>query len=99
MKTLVVNRNIIVSIFAVFLLIYGVQSISYGQEDGTLRPLRQAKPTHPLKSVLQDLFFAFDVTRLSGSVTSKIASRRLDYDNVVLFQRAAVAAVHLRLYR
>ena len=33
MKTLVVNRNIIVSIFVVILLIYGVQGISYGQGD------------------------------------------------------------------
>ena len=32
MKTLVLNRNIIVSIFAVMLLIYGVQGISYAQE-------------------------------------------------------------------
>ena len=33
MKTLVVNRNIIVLIFAVILLIYGVQGISHGQLD------------------------------------------------------------------
>ena len=33
MKTLVVNQNVIVSIFAVLMLIYGVQSISYGQLD------------------------------------------------------------------
>ena len=32
MKTLVVNRNLIVSIFVVMLLIYGIQGISYGQE-------------------------------------------------------------------
>ena len=32
MKTLLVNRKIIVSIFAVMMLIYGVQGISYGQE-------------------------------------------------------------------
>ena len=32
MKILVVNRNVVVSIFAVMLLIYGVQGISYGQE-------------------------------------------------------------------
>ncbi len=31
MKTLVVNRNVIASIFAVMLLIYGLQGISYGQ--------------------------------------------------------------------
>ncbi|MCG9134423.1 leucine-rich repeat domain-containing protein [Candidatus Poribacteria bacterium] len=33
MKTLFVNRNIIVSIFAVMLLIYGVQGMSYAQDD------------------------------------------------------------------
>ena len=33
MRTLTVNRNIIVSIFAVMLLINGVQSISYGQPE------------------------------------------------------------------
>ena len=60
MKTLVVNRNIIVSIFAVFLLIYGVQSISYGQEDGT--PTVTAGETNTsLKVSFTDLFFAFDV--------------------------------------
>ncbi len=36
MKTLVVNRNLIVSIFAVMLLICCVQSISYGQEAPTI---------------------------------------------------------------
>ena len=33
MKTLVVNRNVIVSIFTVMLLIYGVQGMSYAQDD------------------------------------------------------------------
>ena len=33
MKTLFVNRNIIVSIFATMLLLYGVQGISYAQDD------------------------------------------------------------------
>ncbi len=33
MKTLVVNRNLIVSIFAVMLLVYGSQGVSYGQGD------------------------------------------------------------------
>ena len=32
MKTLFVNPNVIVSIFTVMLLIYGLQGISYGQE-------------------------------------------------------------------
>ena len=31
MKTLVVNRNLIVLIISVMLLIYGIQGISYGQ--------------------------------------------------------------------
>ena len=31
MKILVVNRNVVVSIFAVMLLIYGVQGIGYAQ--------------------------------------------------------------------
>ena len=59
MKTLVVNRNIIVSIFAVILLIYGVQSISYGQEYGT--PTVTAGETNTsLKVSFTDLFYAFD---------------------------------------
>ena len=33
MKTLFVNRNIIVSIFAVMLLTYSIQGISYAQDD------------------------------------------------------------------
>ena len=33
MKTLLVNRNVMVSIFTVMLLIYGMQGISYGQDD------------------------------------------------------------------
>ena len=48
MKTLFVNRNLIVSILAVMLLIYSVQGISYGQ--GEAPPLRQARPTRPWSS-------------------------------------------------
>ena len=33
MKTLVVNRNVIVSIFVVMLLTYGIQGMSYAQDD------------------------------------------------------------------
>ena len=32
MKTLVVNRNVMVSIFVVMLFLYGVHGISYAQE-------------------------------------------------------------------
>ena len=32
MKTLLVNRNVIVSIFVVMLLTYSIQGISYGQD-------------------------------------------------------------------
>ena len=46
MKMLSVKRNIIVLIFAVMLLICGVQGISYGQED-------RARPqSHLVKSTL-----------------------------------------------
>ena len=39
MKNLVLNRNLIVSIFVVMLLMYGVQGISYGQDEApTLKP-------------------------------------------------------------
>ena len=39
MKTLVVNRNVIVSIFTVLMLMYSVQGISYGQgEASTVTP-------------------------------------------------------------
>ena len=59
MKTLVVNRNIIVLVFAVMLLICGVQGISYGQEDGT--PTVTAGETNTsLKVSFTDLFYAFD---------------------------------------
>ena len=59
MKTLVVNRNIIVSIFAVILLIYGVQSISYGQEYGT--PTVTAGETNTsLKVSFIDFLYAYD---------------------------------------
>ena len=59
MKTLFVNRNIIVLIFTVMMLIYGVQGISYGQEDGT--PTVTAGETNTsLKVSFTDLFYAFD---------------------------------------
>ena len=40
MKTLVVNRKIIVSIIAVMLLTYSMQSISYGQDDVSSKVVR-----------------------------------------------------------
>ena len=58
MQTLVVNRNIIVLIFAVMLLIYGVQGISYGQgEAPTVTP---GETNTSIKVSFTDLFYAFD---------------------------------------
>ena len=47
MKMLVINRKIIVSIFAVMLLIYGGQGVSYGQATAAtvrLLPVSVASP-------------------------------------------------------
>ena len=54
-----VKRNIIVLIFTVMLLIYGVQSISYGQEDGT--PTVTAGETNTsIKVSFIDFLYAYD---------------------------------------
>ena len=59
MKTLLANRKITVSILTMALLIYGLQGISYGQEDGT--PTVTAGETNTsLKVSFTDLFYAFD---------------------------------------
>ena len=58
MKTLFVKRNIIVSIFTVMLLIYGVQGISYGQGDApTVTP---GENNTSLKVSFIDFFYAYD---------------------------------------
>ena len=58
MKMLIVNRNIILSIFIVILLIYGVQGISYGQgEAPTVTP---GETNTSIKVSFTDLFYAFD---------------------------------------
>ena len=56
MKTLVVNRNIIVLVFAVMLLIYGVQNLSYG----ALPTVTVGETNTSLKVSFTDLFYAFD---------------------------------------
>ena len=56
MKTLVVNRNIIVLVFAVMLLIYGVQNLSYGASP----TVTVGETNTSLKVSFTDLFFAFD---------------------------------------
>ena len=49
MKTLVVNRNLIVLIISVMLLIYGIQGMSYAQGSNLCIPLlHQAIPTRLL---------------------------------------------------
>ena len=59
MKMLLVNRNIIVSIFTVMLLIYGVQGISYGQgEAPTVRP---GETNTSIKVRFTDSLYAYDV--------------------------------------
>ncbi len=58
MKTLFVNRNIIVLIFAVMLLICGIQGISYGQ---TPTVTASDNSTSVLKISFQDYLYNFDV--------------------------------------
>ena len=59
MKTLVVSRNIIVLIFAVMLLIYGVQGISYGQ--GRAPTVTPGETNTSLKVSFTDSLYAYDV--------------------------------------
>ena len=59
MKTLVVNRNVIVSIFAVMLLTYSVQGISYGQEKAPVVEAGEINTT--LKVSFRDWFYPEDV--------------------------------------
>ena len=59
MKTLVVSRNIIVLIFAVMLLIYGVQGISYGQ--GRAPTVIPGETNTSLKVSFTDSLYAYDV--------------------------------------
>ena len=58
MKTLVVNRNIIVLIFAVMLLIYGGQGISYGQ--GGTPTVTPGETNTSLRVSFIDFLYAFD---------------------------------------
>ena len=58
MKTLFENRNIIVAIFAIMLLIYGVQSISYGQ--GGTPTVTPGDTNTSLRVSFIDLLYAFD---------------------------------------
>ena len=84
MKTLFVNRNIIVSIFAVMLLIYGVQSISYGQEDGT--PTVTAGETNTsLKVSFTDFLYAYDENAYQVQLRRKSPQGELDYEMLSYF--------------
>ena len=58
MKTLFVNRNIIVLIFAVMLLIYGGQGISYGQ--GGTPTVTPGETNTSLRVSFIDFLYAFD---------------------------------------
>ena len=59
MKMQVVNRKIMVLIFAVMLLIYGVQGISYGQ--GSTPTVTPGETNTSLKVSFSDFFYAYDV--------------------------------------
>ena len=59
MKTLFVNRNIIVSIFVVMLLMYGVHGISYGQ--GKAPTVIPGEINTTLVVSFSDFFYAYDV--------------------------------------
>ncbi len=58
MKTLIVNRNIIVSIFAVMLLVYGVQGISYAQ--GSALTITPGETNTTIRVNFRDTFYAYD---------------------------------------
>ncbi len=58
MKMLFVNRNIIVSIFVVMLLIYGGQSISYGQ--GKAPTVTPGETNTTINVSFRDTFYAYD---------------------------------------
>ena len=74
MKTLVVNRNLIVLIISVMLLIYGIQGMSYAQG---------SKPTVAPGNTNTTLIVSFkgsyyDDTNSPNSVSSERTSRGLD---------------------
>ena len=58
MKTQVMNRNLIVSIFTVMLLIYGVQSISYAQ--GNAPTVTPSETNTTIRVNFRDTFYAYD---------------------------------------
>ena len=61
MKTLVVNRKIIVSIFTIMTLIYGIQGISYGQEN---------LPIYVSPEEIQDKGYKIDVPIITPGETN-----------------------------
>ncbi len=58
MKTQVMNRNLIVSIFAAILLIYGGQSISYAQ--GNAPTVTPSETNTTIRVNFRDTFYAYD---------------------------------------
>ena len=60
MKTLFVNRNIIVLIFTVMMLICGIQGISYSQEDSPPTVTASDNNTSVLKVSFEDFLYNFD---------------------------------------
>ena len=58
METLFLNRNVIVSIFAVMLLIYGVQGVSYAQ--GAAPTVIPGETNRAISVSFRDTFYAYD---------------------------------------
>ncbi len=91
MKTLAVNRNVIVSIFAVMMLIYGVQGISYGLDAPDT--IVEFKDINLAKGVRQALNLPIgdnvDILKIPKSELAKLTE--LDLET----QRVAVAVTDL----
>ena len=63
MKTLGINRKIIVSIFTIMTLIYGIQGISYGQEN---------LPIYVSPEEIQDKGYKIDVPIITPGETNTL---------------------------
>ena len=77
MKTLIMNRNIIVPIFVVMLLIYGVQGVSYGQRlnydlEGSPPTVTPGEINTTLKVSFPDIFYAYDENAYQVQLRRKI---------------------------
>ena len=70
MKSLLVNRNIIVSIITIMLLVYGIQDVSYGQ--GNMPTVTPGDTNNSLRVSFIDFLYAFDENAYQIQLRRKI---------------------------